>query len=159
MAKGETAPARRSKLPLIGGLVAALGLGGGGFYAVYSGLILGAGAEAHGEPHAKSSPADLPSVVFVPIAPLLVSVSRSVPEQYLRFEGNLEVDPAYADEVEKMMPRIMDVMNTYLRAVELRDLRDPSALLRLRAQMLRRVQIVTGDGRVRDLLVTTFLVS
>ena len=50
------------------------------------------------------------------------------------------------------MPRILDVLNSYLRAVELADLEDPSAMVRLRAQMLRRVQIVTGEGRVRDLL-------
>ena len=52
-----------------------------------------------------------------------------------------------------LMPRIQDVLNSYLRAVEVRQLEDPSALLRLRAQMLRRVQIVTGEGRVRDLLI------
>lgn len=38
--EGE-APKKRSKLPLIIGLVLMIALGGGGFYAVYSGLILG----------------------------------------------------------------------------------------------------------------------
>ena len=54
---------------------------------------------------------------------------------------------------------ILDVLNGYLRAVEMRELEDPSALVRLRAQMLRRVQIVTGEGRVRDLLVTEFVIN
>ena len=49
--------------------------------------------------------------------------------------------------------------NSYLRAVAITDLEDPSAMTRLRAQMLRRVQIVTGEGRVRDLLVTEFLLN
>ena len=57
------------------------------------------------------------------------------------------------------MPRILDVLNTYLRAVEVRDLEEPAALVRLRAQMLRRVQVVTGEGRVRDLLVTEFVMN
>ena len=57
------------------------------------------------------------------------------------------------------MPRVLDVLNSYLRAVEVSDLEDPSALVRLRAQMLRRVQIVTGEGRVRDLLVTEFVLN
>ena len=50
------------------------------------------------------------------------------------------------------MPRVLDVLNTYLRAVEVRDLEEPASLARLRAQMLRRIQVVTGEGRVRDLL-------
>ena len=32
-------------------------------------------------------------------------------------------------------------------------------LVRLRAQMLRRVQMVTGEGRVRDLLITEFVLN
>lgn len=152
-------PKSKSKLPmLIGGLLAIL-LGGAGFYAVYSGLVLGHGEAAQTTAHETVVPADFPPVAFVTIQPIMVSVSRTDPERFLRFEGNLEVDPAHAAEVELLMPRIMDVMNSYLRAVELQDLRDPAALLRLRAQMLRRVQVVTGEGRVRDLLVTTFLLS
>ena len=156
----EPAPSqKKTKLPLLLAGIAALALGAGGFYAVYSGLILaGRGASGHDNASAVL-PADLPPLAFVPIQPILVSVSRTEPERFLRFEGNLEVDPAYAAEVQRLMPRIMDVMNSYLRAVEIQDLRDPSALLRLRSQMLRRVQVVTGDGRVRDLLVTTFLIS
>jgi flagellar FliL protein len=30
-------------------------------------------------------------------------------------------------------------------------------MLRMRAQMLRRVQVVTGEGLVRDLLVSEFI--
>ena len=58
-----------------------------------------------------------------------------------------------------LLPRILDVLNGYLRAVETADLENPSALVKLRAQMLRRVQIVTGEGRVRDLLVTEFVLN
>ncbi len=41
----------------------------------------------------------------------------------------------------------------------MRDLENPAAIQRLRAQMLRRVQVVTGEGRVRDLLVTEFILN
>ena len=67
--------------------------------------------------------------------------------------------PSYEREVVHLMPRVLDVLNGYLRAVETRELQDTSALVRLRAQMLRRVQIVTGEGRVRDLLVTEFVLN
>ena len=62
-------------------------------------------------------------------------------------------------EVVLLKPRILDVMNGYLRAVEVQELADPHALVRLRSQMLRRIQIVTGEGRVRDLLVTEFVLN
>ncbi|MBC7156526.1 MAG: flagellar basal body protein FliL, partial [Rhodobacteraceae bacterium] len=39
------------------------------------------------------------------------------------------------------------------------ELLAPAALVRLRAQMLRRVQVVAGAGRVRDLLVNEFVVN
>ena len=57
------------------------------------------------------------------------------------------------------MPRVLDTLNTYLRAVDVADLENPAALAKLRAQMLRRVQVVTGEGRVRDLLVTEFVLN
>jgi flagellar FliL protein len=57
------------------------------------------------------------------------------------------------------MPRILDVLNSYLRAISFAMSKTPSAMARLRAQMLRRVQIVTGEGRVRDLLVTEFVLN
>jgi flagellar FliL protein len=69
------------------------------------------------------------------------------------------VPSAYAGEVAMLKPRILDVLNGYLRAVDPAELEDPAALVRLRAQMLRRIQIVTGEGRVRDLLVTEFVMN
>jgi flagellar FliL protein len=57
------------------------------------------------------------------------------------------------------MPRIVDVLNTYLRALSLADMEERAALLRLRAQMLRRVQIVAGAGRINDLLVMEFVLN
>lgn len=154
----ETEAPKASKLPLIAGLVLALVLGGGGFYAVYSGMLFGAKepkAEEKAEPVAEA----LPKMSFVQLDPLIVTLGRSQTGKNLRFEGHLEVAPDYAEEIQSLMPRIMDVLNSYLRAVELNDLHDPAALIRLRAQMLRRVQVVTGEGRVRDLLVSTFLIN
>ena len=62
-------------------------------------------------------------------------------------------------EIEALEPRILDVLNTYLRAVDLELLQDRRALLMLRAQMLRRVQVVTDDQAVKDLLITEFIVN
>jgi flagellar FliL protein len=101
----------------------------------------------------------LPDISFVPIEPIVVSLGPKSTSQHLRFTAQLEVTKSYAEEVGLLMPRILDVLNGYLRAVEIAELENPAAMAKLRAQMLRRVQIVTGEGRVRDLLVTEFVLN
>lgn len=150
----DAAPPKKSKLPLILALVGALVLGGGAFYATYSGLLFG-----HAEEAVEEHAADMPDIAFVPVDPLVISLPPGAGSKHLRFSSQLEVATAHASEVTLLMPRILDVLNGYLRAVEAKDLEDPSALVRLRAQMLRRIQIVTGEGRVRDLLVTEFVLN
>ncbi len=152
----EVAP-KKSKKPLIIGVILALVLGGGGFFATYSGLILGqdhAGAAGY-EPSA--SP--LPDIAFVPIEPLVISLGSADSGRNLRFSSQIETSSAYTADVTLLLPRIVDVMNGYLRAIDPAELDEPATLLRIRAQLLRRIQLVTGDGRVRDLLVTEFVLN
>ena len=163
----EDAPKRKSKLPLLLGFVLALGLGGGGFYAVYSGMILApaasydetAGDPGYGRRDDTEIALPLPDVAFVPMDPLVINMGPSASNRHLRFRAQLEVAPEHAAEVTNVLPRVLDVLNSYLRAVSVRDLEDPTALIRLRAQMLRRVKIVTGEGRVRDLLIMEFVLN
>lgn len=152
------APAKSSKLPLILGLVAVLLGGGGGFYAAWSGLILG---DESSETHADESSqiGDLPDVTFVALERMVISLSPNSRNKHLSFRAQLEVPSKHKADVEHLLPRVVDVLNGYLRAVETKDLESPSALNRLRAQMLRRVQIVAGAGRVSDLLVMEFVLN
>ena len=153
-------PIKKSKLPLILGLVLAIAGGGGGFYAVYSGLLLGGESHAETEEHeAPEMIIDMPDVAFVPIEPLVVSLGSGSAGSHLRFRAQLEVGAAYKEEVELLMPRVVDVLNSYLRALDPGDLESNSVLVRLRAQMLRRVQIVTGGDRVSDLLIMEFVLN
>lgn len=156
----EDGQKKKSKLPLIIGLILAIALGGGGFYATYSGLLTGGGPGAS-DGHAKKSGDKThgADVAFVPIEPLVISLGNGASSRHLRFSAQLEVEADYQAEVSHLMPRVMDVLNGYLRAVDIADIEERAALIRLRAQMLRRVQIVTGDGRVRDLLVTEFVLN
>lgn len=151
----EAAPKKKSKKPLLIGLVLAFLLGGGGFYATWSGLILGSG-----DAHASAEPvAEMPAIAFVPLEPLVISLGSGRDNRHLRFTSQLEVAQDQVEEVTKLQPRIVDVLNGYLRAIDVREFDDPSALVRMRAQLLRRIQIVTGNGRVRDFLVTEFVLN
>lgn len=159
------APPKKSKMPLILGVILALVGGGLGYFAVSSGLIGGRGGD-----HADASAADLGTeagseaeaenavpVAFVPLEPMVISLQG--PQKYLRFTAQVEVAPAAQAEVTRLIPRIVDVLNGYLRAVDSAELADPAALMRLRAQMLRRVQVVAGADNVRDLLIMEFVLN
>jgi flagellar FliL protein len=143
-------------LGLVLGLAGGVLLGGAGFYATWAGLVDPAGLLTHEAPEAEAEHGD---VSFVALDAIMISLPPGSSARHLRFTGQLEVEPAQAEAVTELMPRILDVLNTYLRAVEVRDLEQPSSLARLRAQMLRRVQVVTGEGMVRDLLITEFVLN
>lgn len=152
----DTPTEKKSKRPLFAGIFLMLVLGGGGFFAVYSGHFLA--SDASEEPAETVTP--LPKVAFVPISPLIVNlISPPGQPRHLRFQAQLEVAPQHEQEVTALLPRIVDVLNGYLRAVDVAELENPSALVRLRTQLLRRFQIVAGEGRVNDLLIMEFVVN
>lgn len=153
----DAAPKRKSKKPLIIGLVLAVLLGAGGFYATWSGLLFG-NAE-HAEKTAEPAVGALPDIAFVPVDPLVITLGSGATVRHLRFTSQIEVAAPHAEEVTHLLPRILDVLNGYMRAVDVAQLEDPAALVRIRAHLLRRIQIVTGEGRVRDLLVTEFVLN
>jgi flagellar FliL protein len=163
-------PAKGGKKGLLVGLVAAVLLGGGGFFAVSKGYVdpmalLGGGgghadAGGYGDGHGGEAGAEgAAGVAFVAMDPIMVSLPPGSSARHLRFIGQLEVRPEAAAEVTTLMPRVLDALNTYLRAVQVRDLENPAALQRLRAEMLRRVQVSVGEGKVEDLLVAEFILN
>lgn len=174
-AETEKPAAKSSKKGLIIGAVLAIAGGGGGFFATYSGIVgslLGGGdhAEASSESHGEAAQSDGHGAAapqaqssgntgFVAMDPITISLGTRGQSRHLRFSAQLEVGTTHISEVQRLMPRITDVLNIYLRALDPHELEEPAALLRLRAQMLRRVQIVTGPGFVNDLLVMEFVLN
>ncbi|SLN32104.1 flagellar basal body-associated FliL family protein [Pseudooctadecabacter jejudonensis] len=146
-----------SKLPLILGFVLALAGGGGAFFAVQSGLLSGGSDTEEMVEVDEVEPLDTPT--FIPMETLVINLPDGSDAKHLLFTAELEVDPAHGADVQAIMPRIVDVLNGYLRAVRLSELEDPTALIRLRAQMLRRVQVVAGEGRIKDVLIKEFVLN
>ena len=179
----ESAPKKKGMMiPLIAGLVLAIGGGGGGFWAVTSGplsSLTGGGDDmaedgdedsyGSGDSYENAGSEDgyddggygggYIDVAFVPLDRVTISLAPGSSSRHLIFAAQLEVAPEYSAEVTALTPRILDVLNSYLRVVGVDELSSPTSLARLRAQMLHRIQIVAGDGRVRDLLITEFVVN
>ncbi|MFW5654231.1 MAG: flagellar basal body-associated FliL family protein [Pseudomonadota bacterium] len=147
-------------LPLIIGVVLALVGGGGGYWAVTMGPFAPeAPATGDAEAEAEEPESPGPDVVFLPLEPVVISLGPEVRGRHLMFAAHLEVPPRYEEEVAHLLPRVIDVLNSYLRVISLEEISEPTSLAIIRAQILRRIQVVTGPGRVQDLLVTQFVVN
>jgi flagellar FliL protein len=154
----------RSKGPLVGLLLGLL-LGGASFGAIYAGLfdpvalLGGHGAAAPFPAGAAGAGHGAESGAFLPLAPITVSLAPGQSARHLRLTAVIEAAPGALAAVTATGPRIVDVLNGYLRAVDVAELEDPTAMPRLRAQMLRRVQLVGGGAAVRDILITEFVLN
>ncbi|NIY71370.1 flagellar basal body-associated FliL family protein [Marivivens donghaensis] len=137
-----------NKKPLIIGAVLAL-IGGAGGYAATAGMLPefggGHGAQSHGI-----------GVAFVPVDPLIVSLPDG---KHLRFTAQLEVTPGSRAEVESLSPRIVDIFNSFLRAVQPSDFEDPVILEKLRSHLLHRARLVTGESAVKSVLIMEFVLD
>ncbi len=160
----EDGPVRKgkSKLLLVAGVLA-LVAGGGGFYAVYSGMLVlpfigGEGKHGSGGTGDRADVTDpLEPGVFIPLDPLIVALGPQSKSEHLKITLVIEVGSGREAEVEAVKPRVIDVLNVFLRAVDEREFELPRSMERLRAQMLRRVMLVTPEGAVRDLLIQEFV--
>lgn len=128
-------------------------LGAGGFLAGYSGNVLpwhsdGATARDLGTEH-----------VFVSLAPVIVNLGSLGSGRHLRLTAEIEVTPTARGAVKRLEPRIRDVMNGYLRALDPAQIEAAGALVRIRLHLLRRIEMIVGPDRVRDLLITEFVVN
>ncbi|MEO1749654.1 MAG: flagellar basal body-associated FliL family protein [Pseudomonadota bacterium] len=155
-AETEDEPKPSSMKPLIFGVVGALVAAGAGFFVAYSGMLGGGDGKKANDGYAAKLTDELD---FVPLDTLVVSLGNRARARQLKFTAQLEVEPAAKEEVETLKPRVLDVLNTFLRAVDENELEEPTAMMRLRAQMLRRIQVVTGEGRVKDLLIIEFILN
>lgn len=164
---GEADGAQQKKKGLMGpimiGLAAAVVLGAGAAFAVMSGLApIGDApketAEEKKKREAKEALAKTPPPVFVAFEPLTITVVADGAPRQLRLQLSLETTEPFAPRVEEMRPRVLDALNTMLRAMNQDELTEPSSLDRLRAQMLRRIRIATDPTAVKDLLITEFVI-
>lgn len=149
---GGDAPKARGKAWLLA-IPAIVLLGGGGFYATYAGLIGGPATAASHTPEAVHKEAG-----FLDLDPLTLTVGARGNVRQLRFRSVLELGESPGG-VSAQMPRILDVMAGYLRALPVDTLEDPTALLRIRAQLLRRIQLLCGPDAVDDLLILDFVMA
>ncbi len=128
---------------------------GAGLY--FSGILGGEKKEAQ-EPPPK---VDAGPGVYVDLPEILVNLETTGKQQrFLKTSISLEVANAQdADALKKVMPRLIDQFQTYLRGLRVDDFRGSSGVYRLRQELLARVAQSSGAVPVNDVLFKELLVQ
>lgn len=148
--------AAKRKLPLkliamVGGGLVLLGGAGAGAY-----LFLGGGHEA-----APAAAAAKPAVFFdVPEVLVNLSGANSERTQYLKVKVVLELaDAKLKEQIQPVMPRLLDTFQTYLRELRAADLDGSAGLYRLKEELTRRVNTAIAPNRVNAVLFKEIVVQ
>jgi flagellar FliL protein len=151
------------KLQLIAGagLLVVLAGGGGAFYLLWpsSNKAADEAAIANVQTGAPNlPPAD---AVFFDIPDIIVNIQTadSTPA-FLKLSVSLELEKIDAKaSVEPVLPRIVDQFQTYLRELRVEDLRGSAGVMRLKEELLRRVNLAVAPTPVRDVLLKEMIVQ
>jgi flagellar FliL protein len=102
-----------------------------------------------------------PQVAFSDVPDILVNIQSSDgTPAYLKLSLSLEMD----NDVEKagitaLTPRLVDQFQSYLRELRVDDLKGSEGVLRLKEELLRRVNAASAPYRVRDVLLKQMIVQ
>jgi flagellar FliL protein len=134
-----------------------LGGGGGAYFFLFAGHK--AGAKAAGDE--TQIPVTPPQVAYSDMPDIIVNIqSADGSPAYLKLATSLELDTS--DEkagMTALMPRIVDQFQGYLRELRIDDLKGSAGVLRLKEELLRRVNVAAAPYRVRDVLLKEMIVQ
>jgi flagellar FliL protein len=155
-AEGASAPTKRKLSIKLVVMVAAgllvVGGGGAGGYVWY--------ARHAGE--ARPASATAKPAVFVDMPEVLVNLANTGNDrtQYLKIKVVLELpDQALMQQIQPIMPRVMDTFQTYLRELRPTDLEGSAGLYRLKEELTRRVNAAISPSHINAVLFKEIVVQ
>jgi flagellar protein FliL len=101
-------------------------------------------------------------VAFIDLPDVLVNLASPGGErtQYLKLKIVLEVpEQAMVQQIQPLMPRVMDTFQTYLRELRPSDLEGSAGLYRLKEELTRRVNAAIEPARINAVLFKELLVQ
>ena len=149
---------------------------GAGAGAYFSGLLDGllhknaseaAAPEAEKKPKAEKKeagpeqPTEVQAAVFYDLPEILVNLTSPGRKQnFLKIRVSLELESALdVGKIEAVMPRIIDNFQVYLRELRVDDLQGSAGMLRLREELMARVNNAVKPAKVNDVLFKEMLVQ
>ena len=150
------------KLQIIAAAAIVLLAGGG----TAAWMFLGAGGEEHAAEEAHPEPIHVTSLAsehttFYDMPDIIVNIQTpDGAPAYLKLAVSLEVEqPDARALIEPVMPRVIDQFQTYLRELRVEDLRGSAGVMRLKEELLRRVNFALAPLPVRDVLLKEMIVQ
>jgi flagellar FliL protein len=133
-------------------------VGGGGAGAYFLLFQKSGGAQ---EAKADDVPLTPPKVAFSDMQDILVNIqSPDGSPAYLKLGISLELDDEeHKAAIQPLMPRITDQFQAYLRELRIDDLKGSAGVLRLKEELLRRVNVAAAPYHVRDVLLKEMIVQ
>lgn len=145
---------------------------GGGAAAYFSGIldsVLKPSGEGESKEARPAQPAaggekragEVQASVFYDLPEMLVNLNSNGRKQsFLKIRVSLELENALdVSKVEQVMPRIVDNFQVYLRELRIEDLQGSAGMLRLREELLTRVNASVRPAKVNDVLFKEMLVQ
>lgn len=151
-AASAAAPKSKKKLIVIAA-AALLVLGGGGGAAFFM-------MKKKPEPVVAAPVVKPPAFLDLPDTLVNLSNTGADRPQYLKVKIVLELpDAAMVQQVQPVMPRVMDSFQTYLRELRPTDLDGSAGLYRLKEELTRRVNYAIAPNRVNAVLFKEIVVQ
>jgi len=142
------------KYLIIGGAAFVLLAGGGaGAYFYYA---------AKYDAKAKEEAQSAKPAVFVDLPEVVVNLSSAANDrtQYLKIKVVLELpNQKMIEQIQPIMPRVMDAFQTYLRELRPNDLDGSAGLYRLKEELTRRVNASISPNRINAVLFKEIVVQ
>nr|WP_294510361.1 flagellar basal body-associated FliL family protein [uncultured Rhodopila sp.] len=109
--------------------------------------------------HAEEAAA-APSYVDLPEMVANLNNGKSSRPSYVKLTARIEVPrPDDVVKVKAAMPRLQDLMQTYLREMRPEELRGSAGTYRLREELLARANVAVAPAKVSDVLFTQMIVQ
>jgi len=110
--------------------------------------------------HAEETAKPVPPV-YIDVPEMVANLnSNSHKPSYVKLSARIEVPkPEDAEKVKAALPRLQDMMQTYLREMRPEELRGSAGTYRLREELLVRANAAVAPAKVSDVLFTQMLVQ
>ena len=117
------------------------------------------GMDKHDASTAEAAKPVPPSYVDIPEMVANLN-SNSHKPSYVKLSARVEVPkPEDVEKVKAALPRLQDMMQTYLREMRPEELRGSAGTYRLREELLVRANTAVAPAKVSDVLFTQMLVQ
>ncbi|HWA91256.1 MAG TPA: flagellar basal body-associated FliL family protein [Rhizomicrobium sp.] len=106
-------------------------------------------------------PVTPPEVAYYDVPDIIVNIqSADGSPAYLKLSTSLELNTAEEKAgMTALMPRIVDQFQGYLRELRIDDLKGSAGVLRLKEELLRRINVAAAPYKVRDVLLKEMIVQ